>query len=107
MHTFKTRFVIQTDKYRAMLLIVFHFPLPEDRPLDFRVFFFFSELLFEGLVTTSKLHTISCNFGSQVLKPTPCSSKERRKLSLISPIDTYSIGPCTCHISIEYIAMAH
>lgn len=110
MHTFITKFVTWSDKYRAILLIVFHFPFPfpfplpeEGAPLDFRVFFF-SELLFEGLVITSKLHIISCNFGTQELEPTPSSTKEWRKLSLISPIDTDSIGPCTCHKLTEYIA---
>ena len=112
MHTFKTTFVTESDKYFAMLLIVFHFPfpLPEEPPLDFLGFFFFiselSELLIGGRVTISKLHITSCNFGSQELLPTPCSTKQRRKLSLISPIDTDSTAPCTCHKLKQYIDMA-
>ena len=94
-----------------MLLMVFHFPFPfpllEEPPLDFLGFFFFiSELLIGGRVTTSKLHIISCNFGSQELKPAPCSTKQRRKLSLISPIDIDSTAPCTCHKLKQYIDMA-
>lgn len=101
MHTFRTNSVKESEKYLAILTIVLHFPLPKERVLDFGVFFFtellFPEFLFEGPITTSKLHIDNCNFRFREEIPTPGSTKEWHKLSLISPIDTDSIAPCTCH----------
>lgn len=70
LHTFKTKSVMETDKYLAILATTIHFPLPE---LAFVVRglrgLAFAVLLLEGLITTSKSHINTCSLGSLEIKP--------------------------------------
>lgn len=94
-YTFTTSSVTETDKNLAMFATTIHFPLPPPlpEPWDLRDLLFWV-LLFEALITTSKSHTNTCNFGSLEKIPTPSLTKDCLKLSLISPIDMLSTAPC-------------
>lgn len=96
LYTFKTKSVMETDKYLAILATtIIHFPRPDLRGLwdgslrDLA----FGVLLFEGLITTSKSHINTCSLGSLEIKPNSLT-KDWRKLSLISPTETDSTAPC-------------
>lgn len=96
LYTFKTKSVMETDKYLAILATtIIHFPRPDWRGLrdgslrDLA----FGVLLFEGLITTSMSHINTCSLGSLEIKPNSLT-KDWRKLSLISPTETDSIAPC-------------
>lgn len=93
--TFNTISEIETDKNLAMLTKTIHFPRPELR--DFFDLAFWGPF-FEDLMTISKSHINTCNFGSLDMKPTPSLTKDCRKLSLISPTDIDSIAPCNHQI---------
>lgn len=84
------RSVTETDKSLAMLDVTSHFPFPVERGLaDFRIFLF-SE---DDLVTISRSFISNCSFGSLEITPKLSLTRDLRKLSFISPIETDSTEP--------------
>jgi hypothetical protein len=84
------RSVTETDKSLAMLDVTSHFPFPVERGFaDFRIFLF-SE---DDLVTISRSFISNCNFGSFEITPKLSLTRDLRKLSFISPIETDSTEP--------------
>lgn len=84
------RSVTETDKSLAMLDVTSHFPFPVERGLaDFRIFLFWED----DLVTISRSFISNCNFGSFEITPKLSLTRDLRKLSFISPIETDSTEP--------------
>lgn len=89
---------MDTDKNLAILATTKYFPMPDLVELrDFRDPVFWVPLL-EDLKTISRSDINHCSLGSLERKPTPSLTKDCRRLSLISPTDRDSIGPCNYQV---------